>query len=215
MKTAYSKTGFVMISVICTALLSAIAVACPFCDAPTQTLSEETAAADAVVLAKLLKEAPASSDPNDPNVGAATFEVIEVLRGQEAIGGAKEIEAVYFGEADKERVAKDAAQHRRFAGFAYQLEEMAVCEHWANGPADPSLKEPIKSPIPTLVLSGEVDPITPTEFAEVAVSRLDNGHLTTVLGRGHSLLTTSECAMKTAAAFLKKPTAAVKDKCWD
>ena len=116
---------------------------------------------------------------------------------------------------DKERVAKDAAQHRRFAGFAYQLEEMAVCEHWANGPADPSLKEPIKSPIPTLVLSGEVDPITPTEFAEVAVSRLDNGHLTTVLGRGHSLLTTSECAMKTAAAFLKKPTAAVKDKCWD
>jgi pimeloyl-ACP methyl ester carboxylesterase len=116
---------------------------------------------------------------------------------------------------DRERVEKDAAQHRRFAGFAYQLEEMAVCAHWANGPADPNLKAPIKSAIPTLVLSGQVDPITPTEFAEVTVSRLDRGQMMTVLGRGHSLLTTSECAAETAAAFLKKPTAEVKDKCWD
>jgi pimeloyl-ACP methyl ester carboxylesterase len=116
---------------------------------------------------------------------------------------------------DQERVQKDAAAHRRFAGFAYQLEDMAVCAHWANGPADPAVKAPINSAIPTLVLSGSLDPITPVEFAEVTVSRLDKGQLTKVLGRGHSLLTTSECAAKTAAGFLKSPTAAVKDECWD
>jgi pimeloyl-ACP methyl ester carboxylesterase len=116
---------------------------------------------------------------------------------------------------DAERVREDASRHRRFAGFAYQLEEMAVCEHWANGPADPALKAPIESPIPTLVLSGELDPITPTEFAEVTASRLSNGHLLTVAGRGHSLLTNSACAIEAAAAFLKKPGAKLKDECED
>jgi pimeloyl-ACP methyl ester carboxylesterase len=116
---------------------------------------------------------------------------------------------------DRERVQEDAARHRRFAGFAYQLEEMAVCENWTDGPADPGLKAPIRSPIPTLVLSGELDPITPTEFAEVTVSRLDNGHLTTVAGHGHSLLTTSECAIETAGAFLKNPGAKPKGECAD
>jgi hypothetical protein len=81
---------------------STIVMACPFCDAPAQTLSEETTAADAVVLASLTKEAPPVSEPGDPNSGTATFEVIEVLRGKEKLGDAKEIKAVYFGESDKE-----------------------------------------------------------------------------------------------------------------
>ena len=40
----------------------------------------------------------------DPNSGTATFEVIEVLRGQESLAGVKEINVVYFGETDRERV---------------------------------------------------------------------------------------------------------------
>jgi hypothetical protein len=67
-------------------------------------LSEETAAADAVVLAKLIREAPTNSDPDNPTIGPATFAVVDVLRGKEIMGDAKEIEAVYFGEPDKERV---------------------------------------------------------------------------------------------------------------
>jgi len=86
------------------------ALACPFCSVESQTLSEETQAADAVVLAKLIKEAPPPTDQvgdaasTDPNSGTATFEVIEVLRGQDRLAGVKEIKAVYFGEADRERM---------------------------------------------------------------------------------------------------------------
>jgi hypothetical protein len=85
-------------------------LACPFCTAESQTLSEETQTADVVVLARLLKEAEASDDANralgeyDPNAGAATFEVIDVLRGGDTLAGVKEIQAVYFGEFDRERV---------------------------------------------------------------------------------------------------------------
>jgi hypothetical protein len=98
------KLGSLGIVVVCTVIAGAVAVACPFCDAPSQTLSEETAAADAVVLAKLIKEAPTNSDPDNPTIGPATFKVVEVLRGTELLGDAKEIEAVYFGEPDKERI---------------------------------------------------------------------------------------------------------------
>jgi hypothetical protein len=83
---------------------SAVAVACPFCDVASQTLTEETQAADAAVLARLVKEAASTAEPTDPNSGVATFEIVEVLRGQDALSGVKEIDVVYFGDADRERV---------------------------------------------------------------------------------------------------------------
>jgi pimeloyl-ACP methyl ester carboxylesterase len=116
---------------------------------------------------------------------------------------------------DPARVQEDSAKHRRFAGFAYQLEDLPDCDSWRNGPLDQSLKAPIASDIPTLVLSGELDPITPTEFAETAVSRLKNGQLVHVVGAGHSLLTTSRCAIDAAGAFLRKPKAEQKSECSD
>ena len=49
--------------------------ACPFCSVESQTLSEETRGADAVVLAKLVKEARADERMRaDPNSGTATFQ---------------------------------------------------------------------------------------------------------------------------------------------
>jgi hypothetical protein len=70
-------------------------IACPFCAVESQTLSEEMQGADAVVLAKLVKEAVTSDLPADglspanTDIGNATFEIVEVLRDNTA----KEIEA--------------------------------------------------------------------------------------------------------------------------
>ncbi len=47
------------------------------------------------------------------------------------------------------------------------------------------------------------------------MSRLANGQLVHVVGYGHSLLTSSRCAIDVTAAFLKKPTASVKSECKD
>jgi hypothetical protein len=80
--------------------------ACPFCSVESQTLSEETEAADAVVLAKLIQEAPTDQVEilsDDPDSGTATFEIVEVLRGPEKLADEKQLKAVYFGEADRER----------------------------------------------------------------------------------------------------------------
>ena len=69
----------------------------------SQTLSEETKGADAVVLAKLLKEAPTATDPNDPNSGMATFQIAEVLHGPESLKPKQEISVVFFGDTDRDK----------------------------------------------------------------------------------------------------------------
>ena len=108
--TGFGGAAFLVIATTISLVDSRQSLACPFCTAESQTLSEETQTADVVVLAKLLKEAEPTDDANralgeyDPNAGAATFEVIEVLRGGDALAGVKEIQAVYFGDFDRERV---------------------------------------------------------------------------------------------------------------
>src|SRR5262245_60853383 len=82
---------------------AALATACPFCSVESQTLTEETRGADAVVLAKLLKEAPPTANASDPNSGMATFRVEEVLHGQDSLKGAKQIGVVFFGDSNREK----------------------------------------------------------------------------------------------------------------
>jgi hypothetical protein len=84
------------------------AQACPFCSAETKTLTEERQTADAVVLAKLVKEA-APPNENDPGAvleddGMATFQIVEALEGKELVAGLKEIQVVFFGEPDREQI---------------------------------------------------------------------------------------------------------------
>ncbi len=100
------NSRFHAIATACVAILFAAAAsvwACPFCNVESKTLSEETSGADAVVLAKLLTEAPATADSNDPNSGMATFQIVEALKGQEVLGAAKEISVVFFGDSDRDK----------------------------------------------------------------------------------------------------------------
>ena len=50
----------------------------------------------------------------------------------------------------------------------------ASCSVWKVPPVDASFSEPIKSAIPTLLLSGEIDPATPPSWGELAMEKLTN-----------------------------------------
>lgn len=101
MKLRLSAIGMACALILAT--LPTLASACPFCSVESLTLTEETKGADAVVLAKLLKEAPAATESNDPNSGTATFEIVEVLRGPESLKSKQEIEVVFFGDSDRDK----------------------------------------------------------------------------------------------------------------
>jgi len=101
--------------ICCTLLIGAFwplgALACPFCSATSQTLSEEIAAADVAVIARLIKlppeldpsgDGPASLNlDNGPDSGLAEFEVLETVRGDDIRGAeaakGSTIKVVYFG----------------------------------------------------------------------------------------------------------------------
>ncbi len=82
-----------------------LATACPFCSVESRTLTEEINASEAVVLAKLVAEAPplVNNDDEDPDSGKATFEVVDVLRGDNRVKQGDTIKVVYFGEGERDK----------------------------------------------------------------------------------------------------------------
>jgi pimeloyl-ACP methyl ester carboxylesterase len=76
-----------------------------------------------------------------------------------------------------------------------------ICGLWPKGPVDADLHAPLRSDIPTLLLSGEADPVTPPVDAERAASGLTRHRHLILKGEGHGQLTTG-CMPIIAADFL-------------
>lgn len=76
-----------------------------------------------------------------------------------------------------------------------------ICGLWPRGPVDPDLHAPLHSNIPTLLLSGEADPVTPPVDAERAAEGLARHRHLILKGEGHGQLPTG-CMPTVAAEFL-------------
>jgi len=105
----------------------------------------------------------------------------------------------YFGAAGVDRTAIS----RTYQGMD-QLDALEeICKLWPHGPVDPDLHSPLRSAIPTLLLSGEADPVTPPADAERAARGLLH-HIHLVLsGEGHGQLATG-CVPRLMAVFLDR-----------
>jgi pimeloyl-ACP methyl ester carboxylesterase len=82
-----------------------------------------------------------------------------------------------------------------------------ICENWPVEQAEPSFKDPLISDIPTLVLEGELDPVTPPEYGRRVAGNLSNSYFFEFPGFGHAGESTSECALRITAAFIEDPLA--------
>jgi pimeloyl-ACP methyl ester carboxylesterase len=91
-----------------------------------------------------------------------------------------------------------------------------VCDSWQAGAADPIENHPVSSDIPTLVLMGEYDPITPPTYGESVHESLSSSYLFQFPGYGHGLsLTGSGCPVDMVLAFFDNPTEAPDASCID
>ncbi len=79
--------------------LSSVAAACPFCSAVSQTLSEEIASMDAVVIARLVQAPPAKKDGSGTPT-KVVFQIDEILKGKSHLRGQRRIELLYYGKAE-------------------------------------------------------------------------------------------------------------------
>jgi hypothetical protein len=88
-----------------------------------------------------------------------------------------------------------------------------ACKIW-NVPAAPALEDqPVSSDVPTLVFSGQFDPITPPAWGQMAASTLSKSFFYEVPGAGHGASLSVECPQNIALAFFDQPTAAPDTAC--
>ena len=88
-----------------------------------------------------------------------------------------------------------------------QLGELQVCRRWDVGSAPAAQRQPVTSAIPTLILSGQYDPITPPANGAMAARTLRHSFFFTFPGVGHGVyLLGGPCPTHITWAFLDNPT---------
>ena len=105
---AYFTAESSRIAVVAVALLSLpglpqTARGCPFCTAVTNTFSEDIAAADAAIIARLdIPPAPgaatSASDSPSANLSVATFTIDKILKGKDVLGTTQSVSTPFFGD---------------------------------------------------------------------------------------------------------------------
>ena len=77
-----------------------------------------------------------------------------------------------------------------------------TCAYWNAGTAPPIENQPVTSDIPTLVLAGELDPITPPADGRRVAGELSNSTFLEFPGTGHGV-SPSACGHEVVTAFLE------------
>jgi pimeloyl-ACP methyl ester carboxylesterase len=79
--------------------------------------------------------------------------------------------------------------------------QVAACRFWPRGSVDPGYYAPVVSTVPALVLSGELDPVTPPTWGVEVVKHLRNGRHVVMPGTGHGVAATA-CGNRIVTAFV-------------
>lgn len=109
----------------------------------------------------------------------------------------------------------DPAQEGTLLGNQFSDFIGAQCELWPKGAMPEDFHEPLRSDVPTIVLQGEFDPVTPPRYGEEVIETLPNARLFVLRGQGHNVVGAG-CMPKLVAQFLDTTDAAALDgECLD
>jgi pimeloyl-ACP methyl ester carboxylesterase len=114
---------------------------------------------------------------------------------------------------DPGEVAAAVGAHPTLGNFLPFRSDLAICAVWEAGESNPIEDEPVRSDIPTLILAGEYDPVTPPHWGELAAETLSHSFFYEFPGLGHSVTNDSLCALSMAAAFLGSPSVSPDASC--
>lgn len=121
--------------------------------------------------------------------------------------GADVARGVYFTITCSEGVpfitAKDLADETKntYVGAERVQRHITACKDWPKGNIAPSYIDPVKSDLPVLMISGEVDGSSPTWFGESALKFLPNGRQLKIRYLGHDF--EGNCLRDIFTSFIK------------
>lgn len=131
------------------------------------------------------------------------FEASSALGMQMAVQCAEEFP---FSAPEEAYMAAQGVQPQIAAFFPESVQPLfAVCRDWAVTPPDPLENLPVSSDVPTLVLAGEGDPITPPEWGRMVAGDLSHAYFYEFPGQGHWVVRSSGCAVQMALALWENP----------
>ncbi|MDY6949390.1 MAG: alpha/beta fold hydrolase, partial [Pseudomonadota bacterium] len=90
---------------------------------------------------------------------------------------------------------------RTYIGATFMTAMRTICEQWPRGPVDAEFSKPLSSAIPTLVLSGGNDPVTPARYGEQILPGLSHSRHLVLDGQGHGQLAVG-CMPRVLAEFI-------------
>jgi len=105
-----------------------------------------------------------------------------------------------------------AAAENNLFGDNFLERTIKSCDLWPHIIEAPSFKDAVKSDLPILLLSGELDPVTPPEFAELTMKSLSNSQHLIAKGQGHNVFPQG-CMPKIITQFFNDPESELDTEC--
>lgn len=130
------------------------------------------------------------------------FQVINQIDGQIARGMQLSVicaEDLPF--VTEQEIVRESAG--TFYGDARARAFVKACEKWPKGTVSPNFATPVKADAPVLLISGDVDPVTPPWIAEAAARHLPNGRQFRIPNGSHY---SYECSENLIADFIERGT---------
>lgn len=116
---------------------------------------------------------------------------------------------------DADELVPDPADADTVMGDEFVRYIQAQCAVWPHGSRAADFREPARGDTPVLLLSGELDPVTPPRYGEEVAAHLPRSRHLVLRGQGHNVIGTG-CTPKLVARFIENIDAAALDaECLD
>jgi pimeloyl-ACP methyl ester carboxylesterase len=99
--------------------------------------------------------------------------------------------------------------------FLFAVWQFTLCDAWGIEPGDPVVNEPVSSDVPALIFAGHFDPITPSEWGQLAAQTLSRSFFYEFPNLGHGVMDSNRCALEIGLQFLDDPTTEPDASCMD
>lgn len=104
---------------------------------------------------------------------------------------------------DVDKMRPDPLDATRTLGDLITRVSQEQCAVWPRGEVPADFSDPVKSDIPTLLLSGEFDPVTPPRYGDAVAEQLSNARHLLLRGQGHSVSGVG-CMPRILGEFIEK-----------
>lgn len=110
------------------------------------------------------------------------------------------------------RMARQVAPAEGLGGADSRTATAQMCAAWQVAAADASANQPVKSDVPTLILAGEFDPVTPPAWGRRLLRTLPHARFVEIPGQTHGAMF-NRCGGRLTLAFIQDPAAPLDVEC--